>query len=158
MPLLLFQNSHIRHFTFKDKKPAKLFDLETRTIFPSGSGLWPDAGHTIHRRYCTGWSTLSAFPPSSHWRGVVVGRSEPNSVPLLLLFQGGRRCEPLKQQEEQTGAPSHSDSSLTIDEHNNTCCAAQKMAAVKCYSNMSDSPDCTFYSLAWMYEHPKMCT
>lgn len=30
----------------------------------------------------------------------MVGRLEPNSVPLLLLFQGGRRCEPLKQQEE----------------------------------------------------------
>lgn len=43
-------------------------------------------------------------------RRVVVGRSEPNSVPLLLLFQGGRRCEPLKQQEEQTGRPSDSNS------------------------------------------------
>lgn len=31
------------------------------------------------------------------------GRSEPNSVPLLLLFQGGRCCEPLEQQEETAG-------------------------------------------------------
>lgn len=33
----------------------------------------------------------------------MVGRWEPNSVPLLLLFQGGRRCEPLEQQEETAG-------------------------------------------------------
>lgn len=46
----------------KKKNPAKLFDLETCTIFPSESGLWPDPGHTILRRYCTGWSTLSVSP------------------------------------------------------------------------------------------------
>lgn len=46
------------------------------------------------------------LPPNSFWRGVLVGRWEPNSVPLLLLFQGGRRCEPLKQQEETAGGRS----------------------------------------------------
>lgn len=46
--------------------------------------------------------------PHSFWRGVLAGRSEPNSVPLLLLFQGGRRCEPLKQQEETAGGRSDS--------------------------------------------------
>lgn len=47
----------------------------------------------------------------------MVGRSEPNSVPLLLLFQGGRRCEPLKQQEETAGGRSDWLGQKPIDRH-----------------------------------------
>lgn len=77
------------------------------------------------------WSTLLFFP-FSFWRGVLLGRSEPNSEPLLLLFQGGRRCEPLKQQEKMTGGCS--DSSHRQRPNNKLYCRQECKCSAMCSS------------------------
>lgn len=112
---------------------------------------------------CVSFEAPSCFSPHSFWRGVLVGRSEPNSVPLLLLFQGGRRCEPLKQQEETTGGRSDShtqtDRQIRIDmlhcwQNYTACSSVQKLGSCKIlqeYRNIFNSPYCTPYSFIWMY-------
>lgn len=106
----------------------------------------------------------SCFSPYSFWRGVLAGRSEPNSVPLLLLFQGGRRCEPLKQQEETTGGRSDSHRQTDTDRHivllanKQVLCSSVQKGSCKIlheYKDIFNSPYCIQYSFIWMYYNLK---
>lgn len=99
-------------------------------------------------------------PPKSFWGGVLVGRWEPNSVPLLLLFQGGRRCEPLKQQEETAGGRSdwHAHRQAEANRHvvpmvpcSSVHKTRQLLKILREYRDIFDSPYCIRYSSKWMY-------
>lgn len=115
--------------------------------YASGFSLWVTPVDLCNIVYVFAPEAPSGFSPHSFfWRGVLAGRSEPNSVPLLLLFQGGRRCEPLKQQEETTGG--RSDSHTERDKLG-SCKILQE------YKDIFNSPYCIQYSFIWMYYNLK---